>query len=73
MKHDPIFQGKRWLDQAERDLDDARYALAGDRFNLACFLSQQCAEKAIRLFSLGEVLKRSGGIPSRNCARTRLY
>lgn len=43
-------EGLRWLLQAERDLDDTRYALEGKRFNLACFLAQQTAEKAIKGF-----------------------
>ena len=34
-------EASRWLEQARRDLDDARYAAAGARWNLACFLSQQ--------------------------------
>ena len=41
-------EGMRWLAQAERDLDDARFALSGQRFNLACFLCQQSAEKALK-------------------------
>lgn len=40
----------RWLLQAAQDLDDARYSFQGKRFNLACFLSQQAAEKAVKAF-----------------------
>lgn len=40
----------RWLRQAELDLEDARYSAAGGRHNLACFLSQQAAEKALKAF-----------------------
>ncbi|MBI4607848.1 MAG: HEPN domain-containing protein, partial [Candidatus Rokubacteria bacterium] len=36
--------------QAERDLSDAEYSLAGRRYNLACFLRQQAAEKALKAF-----------------------
>ncbi len=43
-------EADRWLEQARRDLDDARYAAAGSRWNLACFLSQQAAEKALKAF-----------------------
>ena len=43
-------EGMRWLMQAEQDLDDARYSFQGKRFNLACFLSQQAAEKAVKAF-----------------------
>jgi len=48
MKPDPKAEGLRWLRQAERDLDDAEYSLAGRRYNLACFLRQQTAEKALK-------------------------
>lgn len=43
-------EGKRWLAQAQRDLEDARFALEGGRYNLACFLAQQSAEKAVAGF-----------------------
>jgi HEPN domain-containing protein len=48
-------EAERWLEQARRDLGDARYAAAGSRWNLACFLAQQAAEKALKayLFSRG--------------------
>ncbi|MBI5955637.1 MAG: HEPN domain-containing protein [Chloroflexi bacterium] len=50
MRPDPKAEGKRWLQQAEHDLDDASYALAGERYNLACFLAQQAAEKALKAY-----------------------
>ena len=40
----------RWLRQAERDLDDARFVMTGKRFGLACFLCQQSAEKSVKAF-----------------------
>jgi HEPN domain-containing protein len=43
-------EAARWLEQARRDLDDARFAASGARWNLACFLSQQAAEKALKAF-----------------------
>ena len=43
-------EGARWLAQAERDLDDARLAQEHERFNLACFMAQQCGEKAMKGF-----------------------
>jgi HEPN domain-containing protein len=43
-------EAARWLEQARRDLDDARYAAAGARWNLACFLAQQAAEKALKAY-----------------------
>jgi HEPN domain-containing protein len=33
-------------------LEDARFNLAGGRFNVACFLAQQAAEKALKAFLL---------------------
>jgi HEPN domain-containing protein len=50
MRPDPRVEGGRWLRQAEHDLSDAEYSLAGLRFNLACFLCQQAAEKALTAF-----------------------
>jgi HEPN domain-containing protein len=43
-------EADRWLDQALRDLDDARYNRDGNRFNLACFVAQQAAEKALKSY-----------------------
>lgn len=50
MKPDPAAEGLRWLRQAESDLGDAEYSQAGGRYNLACFLCQQAAEKALKAF-----------------------
>lgn len=50
MKADAVSEGKRWFKQALRDVDDARFASSGKRFNLACFLSQQSAEKALKAY-----------------------
>lgn len=50
MKRPNDKEGGRWLDQALRDLDDARYAGDGKRYNLCCFLSQQAAEKALKAY-----------------------
>ncbi|MBO8129266.1 MAG: HEPN domain-containing protein [Peptococcaceae bacterium] len=43
-------EARRWMMQAEQDLDDAKYNAAGNRHNVACFLSQQAAEKALKAF-----------------------
>ena len=48
MKPDPKEEGRRWLRQAQQDMDDARYNQAGGRFRLTCFLAQQAGEKALR-------------------------
>jgi HEPN domain-containing protein len=47
---DHATEGARWLRQAEKDLEDAEFLREGDRFNLACFLGQQAAEKAVKAF-----------------------
>jgi HEPN domain-containing protein len=47
---DYITESARWLRQARQDLDDADFARQGGRFNLACFLGQQAAEKAVKSF-----------------------
>ena len=43
-------EGVRWLRQAQQDLEDAEFTREGARFNLACFLGQQAAEKAIKAY-----------------------
>jgi HEPN domain-containing protein len=55
MKIEPMDEGSRWVLQAEHDLDDAEFNLSGGRHNVACFLAQQSAEKALKayLFSKG--------------------
>jgi HEPN domain-containing protein len=50
MRLDAEKEYRRWLKQAEIDLDDARYSAQGGRYNLACFLSQQAAEKALKAY-----------------------
>ena len=48
MKPDKNKEADRWLKQAERDLDDAKFTYGGSRYNLVCFLAQQAAEKAVK-------------------------
>ena len=43
-------EGARWFRQAIQDLDDAGFSRDGSRFNLACFLGQQAAEKALKAY-----------------------
>lgn len=45
-----LAEGLRWLRQAEQDLLDAQFNREGERFNLACFLCQQAAEKAVKAY-----------------------
>jgi HEPN domain-containing protein len=47
---DNAAEGARWLRQAQQDLEDAAFTREGARFNLACFLGQQAAEKAIKAY-----------------------
>jgi HEPN domain-containing protein len=56
MKPDALNDGMKRLFQAKQDLDDARYNVEGNRYHLACFLSQQSAEKALKasLYAKGE-------------------
>ncbi len=48
MRPDPRHEGRRWFDQAVQDLDDATFNRDGARYNVACFLSQLAAEKAVK-------------------------
>jgi HEPN domain-containing protein len=50
MRLDPEKEYQRWITQARMDLDDAEYSARGGRNNLACFLSQQAAEKAVKAY-----------------------
>jgi HEPN domain-containing protein len=43
-------EGARWLRQARQDMEDADFLREGKRFNLACFMGQQAAEKAVKAF-----------------------
>ena len=43
-------ESERWLRQAEHDLSAGHYAAAGGYHALACFLSQQSAEKCVSAY-----------------------
>ncbi len=45
-----LAEGARWLRQAKQDMDDAAFLREGSRFNLACFMGQQAAEKAVKAY-----------------------
>jgi HEPN domain-containing protein len=47
----------KWLEFASRDLDGAEVLFEKARYHLACYLSQQAAEKALKAF-LAKHLKR---------------
>ena len=50
MSPDIKAEGRRWMQQAERDLDDAKFLEQGKRYNLACFMGQQAGEKALKAY-----------------------
>lgn len=41
-------RSKDWLEQAERDLEVARWAFQGSYYEWVCFICQQAAEKALK-------------------------
>jgi HEPN domain-containing protein len=53
MRLPPGEEAKRWLAEATSDMDTARYLVEGRRFNTACFIAQQAAEKAVKAFLYG--------------------
>jgi HEPN domain-containing protein len=46
-------EARRWLEQAENDLDFCRLALRERYFAQACFGAQQTAEKALKSLAYG--------------------
>ena len=41
-------EGTRWLAQADQDIEDAKFLARGGKHNLACFMSHQAGEKAVK-------------------------
>ncbi len=66
MRPDPKAEGLRGLRQAEHDLSDAEYSLAGRRYSLACFL---CHQAASTTFRPGIPTAFPGGSPPRRSMR----
>jgi HEPN domain-containing protein len=50
MRNDAKEEGARWLAQASADVEAAAHLVTGGHFNVACFLAQQAAEKALKAF-----------------------
>ena len=50
MREGPRYEGKRWLEQALADMEWACRLDDQGGYYLACFLSQQAAEKALKAF-----------------------
>ena len=48
MSRDPAVESARWLAQATDDLQTAQLLVEHGRHPVACFLAQQCAEKALK-------------------------
>jgi len=54
-----------WLRQAERDLEQARWSLEGGYPELACFLSQQAAQKAVKALCQAKKVEARGHMITR--------
>jgi HEPN domain-containing protein len=56
MRKDDLEEGKRWLRQAEEDLEAASALMQAGKYYMVCFVSQQAAEKALKgyLYAQGE-------------------
>ncbi len=50
MRKKAIEEGKRWLEQAKEDLKWTRDLAERGGYHIACFLSQQVGEKALKAF-----------------------
>jgi HEPN domain-containing protein len=51
---DGATEGRKWLDQAENELDLAENALSGALFHQVCHVAHQSAEKALRALHLAD-------------------
>jgi HEPN domain-containing protein len=72
---DPRGEARRWLGQAEYDLESARHSADGGLFYAsACFQSQQAAEKALKgyLYAHGERIVLGHSV-TELCARSAAY
>lgn len=54
MRDQALEEGRRWLAQATQDLHWARHLTQEGGWHIACFLSQQVAEKALKAFLYGQ-------------------
>jgi HEPN domain-containing protein len=74
MRKSSIDEGKRWLAQASEDLKWAKLLAQEGGWHIACFLSQQIVEKALKayLYSQGEEIV-IGHSVSRLCASASGY
>jgi HEPN domain-containing protein len=74
MRKSSVEEGKRWLSQASEDLKWAKLLAQEGGWHIACFLSQQITEKALKafLYSQGEEIV-IGHSVSRLCASAASY
>jgi HEPN domain-containing protein len=74
MRRNPQDEGQRWLSQAAEDLKWARHLAEEGGWNIACFLSQQVAEKALKayLYAQGEEIVLGHSV-ARLCADAASY
>lgn len=61
MQPTPHEEAQRWMAEALRDMDTAHYLADGKRFNTACFICQQCAEKALKAFLYAQGVETPSG------------
>lgn len=74
MRNDSIKEGKRWLSQAEEDLKWTKHLAEQGGWYIACFLSQQVTEKALKafLYAQGEEIVLGHSV-ARLCAEAADY
>ena len=74
MRENQIKEGKRWLEQVTEDLKWAKDLAKRGGYHIACFLSQQVGEKAIKgfLYAYGEEIVIGHSI-DKLCAHASLY
>jgi len=61
MKPEQKKEAERWMRQAEEDLDVANLLAKNRRYNVACFMAQQAAEKALKAFLYGHGIEEVWG------------
>ena len=57
MRRTPLEEGRRWLEQAQIDLQWAKHLTQEGAYHLACFLAQQVSEKALKGFLYAQGLE----------------
>jgi HEPN domain-containing protein len=74
MRNKPLDEGQRWITQAAEDLKWTKLLAEQGGWHIACFLSQQVTEKAIKafLFSQGEEIVLGHSV-ARLCAQAAGY